>query len=129
MRDRLRRKVSRRRKNAGIVLANHERIFHVLHVDIAEDDVEDFVAAVAIGLDANAVVGAVEVDALGEDVARASGEFAADGESVAMEKGAVGDGDVTAGIVTAGRVDGARFYGDIVVAGVGIEMIDVDIRR
>ena len=117
-----------RRQDAGIVLADHERVLHVLHVDVAEDEVRDIVAAIAISLDANAVVGAVEVNALGENVARAAGDLAADGEAMAVHEGAIGDGDVAAGIVAAGRVDGAGFDGDIVVARVGIEMIDADIR-
>ena len=63
------------------------------------------------------------------DVVRAAGDFAADGEAVAVEEGAIGDGDVAARIVAARRVDGAGFDGDIVVADVGVEMIDADVRR
>ncbi len=128
-RDRRGRHGSFGRQNARIILADDERVLHVFHVDVAEDEIADVVAAVAIGLDANAVVGAVEVNALGEDVARAAGDLAADGEAVAVEEGAIGNGDVAAGFVAAGRVDGAGLDGDVVVADIGIEMIDANVRR
>ncbi len=120
---------ARRRQNVRIVLADHERILHILHVDVAEDKIADVVAAIAIGFYANAVVGAVKVNALGDNVVRAAGNLAADGEAVAMQEGAIGDGDVAGWIVAAGRVDGAGLDGDVVVARVGVKMIDADIRR
>ena len=76
----------------------------------------DVVAAVAIGLDADAVVGALEMNALGDDVLRAAGNLAADREAVAVQECAIGDRDVAAGIVRPRGVDGAGLDGDIVVA-------------
>ncbi len=116
------------RQDAGIVFADHKRVFHILHINVAEDEVRDIVAAVAIGLDANAVIGAIEVNALGENVARATGDLAADGKAMAVHEGAIGDDNVAAGIIAAGGVDGAGFDGDVVVTGVGVEMVDADIR-
>src|SRR5580704_9357912 len=97
--DRLRFYCSRRRENAWVVFANDQRILYILHVDIAEDEVAHVVAAIAIRLDANTVVGAFKMNALGENVARAAGDLAADGEAVAVHEGAIGDGDVAAWVV------------------------------
>ncbi len=91
-------------------------------------DVADVGATVAVGLDADGLIGSFEGDALDADVLYAAGDFAADGDAVAVLEGAVGDGDVLAGIVGAGRVGLAALDGDIVVAGVGVDMVDDDVR-
>src|SRR5208337_5396088 len=128
-RDGLRRHVSRGRQNARVVFADDDRVLYVFHIDVAEDQIADVVAAVAVGLDADAIVRALKMDALGDDVVRAAGDFAADGEAVAMQEGAVGDGDVAGRIIAARGVDGAGFDGDVVVAHVGVEMIDAHVGR
>ncbi len=111
----------------GVVGADEDGGVYVLHGDVFEGDVVDLVAAVAVGLDADALVGAFEVDALGVDIVRAAGDLAADGEAVAVHELAVGDGDVFAGLIGAGRVDDAALDGDVVVAYVGEDVIDDDV--
>jgi hypothetical protein len=71
----------------------------ILHVDVLEEDAAHIMAAVAVGLDADALVGAFEMDALGLDVLGAARRFTADGQAVAVEEDTVGHGDVAAGIV------------------------------
>jgi hypothetical protein len=68
------------------------------------------------------------VNALGNDVARATGNLAADGEAVPVQKGAVGNCNVATGIIAPRRIDGPSFDGDVVVARVGIEMVDANVR-
>ena len=114
-------------EDLGVVLADDESVFDVLHVDVAEGDVADVGSAVAVGFDANAVVGSVEVNALSEDVLRSSGDFAADRDAVAVEEGAIGDGDVAAGFVGAGRIGGTGLDGDVVVADVHEDVADGDV--
>lgn len=116
-------------EDLGVVLADDESVFDVLHLDVAEGDVADIGTAVAVGFDPNAIVGAGEMNALDEDVLRPAGDFAADGDAVAMQEGAIGDGDVAAGCIGAGRVGGAGLDRDVIVANVGVEVIDVDVRR
>lgn len=115
------------RSDFGVVLADDEGVLDVLHVDVAEDEVADVVAAVAVGFNADTVVGLVEVDALGGDVLGAADDFTTDGEAVAVEEGAVGDGDVAGGRVGAGGVGFAGLDGDVVVAYVGEDMVDLDV--
>lgn len=110
-----------------VVLADEDGGFDVFHGDVLEDDVGDVGSAVAVGLDAYALVGAFEVDAFRADVLCASGDFGADGEAVAVEKFAIGDGDVFAGGVGAGGVDHAGLDGDVVVADVGVDVVDDDV--
>ena len=127
-RNRLRR-FSRGRQNFGIVLADYQGVLHVLHLDVAEEEVANIVAAVAIGLYADAIVRALEMNALSADILYASGDLAADGETVPVQKGAVGNGNVAARIVGSRRGDRPRLDGNIVVSHVGIDMIDDDMRR
>jgi len=51
----------------------------ILHVDVLEEEAAHIMAAVAVGVDADAVVGAFEVDALSPDGLGAGRQFAADG--------------------------------------------------
>ena len=62
------------------------------------------VAAIAVGLDADPVVGALKVNALGADILRAAGDLAADGEAMPMQKRAIGNGDVAAWCVRPGEL-------------------------
>ena len=73
-----------------------------LHGDVFEADVVDLISTIAVGLDADGLVGAFEVDALGVDVVGAARDLGSDGETVAVHELAVGDGDVVAWIIGAG---------------------------
>jgi hypothetical protein len=50
-------------ENLRVVLADDDGVLDLLHVDVAEGDGADIGAAVAVGFDAKAVIGAVEVNA------------------------------------------------------------------
>ena len=114
-------------KDLRVVLTDDDGIFNVLHIHVAEGDVADIGSAVAVGFDADAVVGTIEVDAFGEDVLSSAGDFTAYGDAVAVEEGAVGDGDVAAGLVGAGRIGGTGLDGDVVVAYVHEDVADGDV--
>ena len=62
-------------------------------------------ASVAVRLDADALVGAFELDAFGADVLGAACQLAADRKAVTVQEDAIGDGDVAAGRVRARRID------------------------
>jgi len=128
-RDGLRRNISRGRQNARVVFADHNRVLYVPHIDVPKNQIADVVAAVAVGLDADAVVRALKMDALGDDVVSAAGDLTSNRKAVAVQERAIGDGDVAGRIIAARGVDGAGLDGDIVVASIGIEMIDAHIRR
>src|ERR1019366_2380079 len=61
-----------------VVLADQDRRTNVVHGDVLEAEVRDIVSAVAIGLDANPLVGSLEADALRMNALHAAGDFAAD---------------------------------------------------
>src|SRR5579863_8429379 len=82
------------RRDARIIFRDEDRGLHPGHGDVAERYVAYVMAAVPVGLDADALVRAVEGDAFGMDVPRSTGKFAADRQAVAMQEGAIGDGDV-----------------------------------
>lgn len=115
-------------EDPGVVLADDQSVFDVLHIDVAEDDVTDIGTAVAVGFDANTVVGAVEVNSLDEDVLRTSGDLAADRDAVAVLEGAIKDGDVAAGGIGAGRIRGSGLDGNVVVAYIHEDVADGDVR-
>src|SRR5580704_15548128 len=82
-----------------VVFRNQDAGPDILHVDVLEKEAADIMAAVAIGLDADSLVGPLEMDAFGPDVLRAARQLAADGQAMAVQEDAVGDGDIAAGIV------------------------------
>ena len=107
----------------GVVRREDQRIGHVADADVAIDDLMDQAAAAAVGLDADAVVGAVDGEVVDEQVIDAAEGAAADGHAVAGIEMVVQDGHVG---------DGARAAGleaDIVVAGVNVAVGDGDIAR
>ncbi len=111
----------------GVVLADENGGADILHEDVLEAEVGDVGAAVAVGFDADALVGAFEADVFRMHALYASGDFAADGETVAGFELAVGDGDVGGWGVGTGGVDGAGFDGDVVVADGGEVVVDGDV--
>jgi len=57
----------------------------------------NIVAAIAVRLDANAVIRALEMDALGADILCTPGDFAAHREAVSVQKSAVGNRNIATG--------------------------------
>src|SRR6185437_1767179 len=68
------------RRHPGIEFRDQDSGLHPRHGDVPERDVADITATVAIGLDADALVGVLETDALGMDVLCPARDLAADGK-------------------------------------------------
>ena len=115
------------RRRMWVVLRNQDRRLHVLHRDVLVRNVRHIVTPVAVCLDANPLVRALEVDALRVDVLRAARNLAADRQPMPVVEGAVRDGDVLARSVRPRRVDLAALDRNVVVARVGIHMVDHDV--
>src|ERR1017187_4383305 len=90
---------------------------HVLHRDVRIVDILDRAAAAATGFDAQAVVGVFEAAVFYDYVMHTTDGCAANGHAVAVQKIAVGDGDVFATEFPALDFC-AGFDGNVVVAGV-----------
>src|SRR5580658_5768072 len=117
------------RQDFGVELADDQGIFYVDHIDIPDEDRTYIVAAVTVGFDANAIVGALEMNAFGADVMGSACDLAADGETVPVQESAIGDGNVAAGLVATGGVGRSRFDGDIVITNVGEDVVDANMGR
>src|SRR5690242_9482311 len=97
--------IVRRRLHIRIIFRDQDRGFHSFHGDVLEEEMAHVMTAVAVGLDAYALVGALEPDALGADILRPTRQFAADRQAMTVQEDAVGDGDVAAGRIRSGRID------------------------
>src|SRR6185437_13413567 len=82
------------RHGLRVVLADEDGGFHPVHFNVLEGDIGNVVATVAIGLDADALVRPLEMDALGMDVLRAAGDLTPDGKTMAVVERAVRNRDV-----------------------------------
>src|SRR5580704_14599093 len=94
-----------RGQNGRIVFAEDQRCLDVFHLDIVEVDAADIVAAVAVSLDADAIVGTSEMSVIDGDVLRTTGNLASDRQPMPMLKVDVGDPDVFTWEIAARRLN------------------------
>src|SRR6185312_13288802 len=99
--------------DARIIFRDQDRGLHAFHRDVLEEQMTHVMAAIAVGLDADALIGALELDAFGADILGAARQLAADREAMTVQEDAIGNGDVAAGRVRARRIDLAGLDGDI----------------
>ena len=93
------------RKDFWIILADHQSVLHVLHLYVAKEQMAHIVTAIAIGLNANAIVRALEVNALGTNVLHAARNLTADREAMSVQEGAIGNRNIAARRIRPRRVD------------------------
>ena len=106
----------------GVGGVERDGIGRVANADVVVDHVLSEAAARAVGLDADAVVGAVERKIEDANLADAAVGLAADGHAVAPVEVVVADGHV-------GCAAGAALDGHIVVAGADVAVGDGDVFR